>query len=424
MSKLQKLMIGTKEVNEKKNFIWNMAGSTIFAAASMLLSFFMIHILGENQGGIFSIAITISQMMAFIAYYETRTYQVTDVEHRFAFGEYKAVKLLLCVIMMVVCAVYMFCREGGFGLKTIVILLMCVYRMIDGYADLYEGTFQSDGRLDLTGKSQAFRTLLSAGVLAAGVLCTGNMLLSILMAIAAAVVGLLLFDVLVMREFRDIRPAFSKKAIIGILKECFPLFVSSFLWTYLLSASRMAIDSNMTSNFQSYFQVLFLPVSVINLCATFIMKPVLPRMAESYNDRNTKDFMKLILRIAFLIGAFTVICMVGAYLLGIPVLSVLSGCDLKEYRGVLVFLMAAGGVNSLSYMMYYVLTSMRCTSSILISYLSASALAAVISGRMVRRGGIMGASWSFFFAVTFLLFMFLLFFAIQVHRDWKIKEDA
>ena len=80
-----------RKTTEKKNFMWNMMGSTIFAAASMLLSLIVIRVMGEDEGGIFAIAITVAQMLAFIEYYETRTFLVTDVKNLYNFGQYKAV---------------------------------------------------------------------------------------------------------------------------------------------------------------------------------------------------------------------------------------------------------------------------------------------------------------------------------------------
>ena len=44
--------------------------------------------------------------------------------------------------------------------------------------DLYEGTFQKDGRLDLTGKSQAFRTVMSVTVMLVVLIITKNMIFS------------------------------------------------------------------------------------------------------------------------------------------------------------------------------------------------------------------------------------------------------
>lgn len=106
--------------------------------------------------------------------------------------------------------------------------LMCIYRYIDGYADLYEGTFQKDGRLDLTGKSQAYRTILSVGVLLISIIVTHNLIFAITISIIFAVLGVLLFDTLPMKAFRNTRHDWNLQAFISIIKSCFPLFLGTF----------------------------------------------------------------------------------------------------------------------------------------------------------------------------------------------------
>ena len=40
----------SRKTSEKNNFVWNMIGSMIFAAASMILSLLIIRIVGEDDG--------------------------------------------------------------------------------------------------------------------------------------------------------------------------------------------------------------------------------------------------------------------------------------------------------------------------------------------------------------------------------------
>ena len=411
---IRRAVIGTDETTDKKNFIWNMIGSGVFAAVSMLLSFFIIRVLGENIGGMFSIAITLSQMFAYIAYFEMRTYQVTDVKRKYSFEEFHGAKAILCIVMMLICVIYMVLKGNSME-KSAIILLMCVYRMIDGYADLYEGTFQQDGRLDLTGKSMFYRTILSAGVMVVSILITHNIVMSIVLAIVAALIGVWIFDIIIIEEFHKVCFDFSK--IKEVIMDCFPLFTGAFLWTYILSAGRIAIDTNMASNYQSYYQTLFMPVSVINLFATFILKPSLTTLSEMYDKQAYHDFGREIVKIAGLIAGITVVCMAGAYVVGIPVLSVMVNCDLGSYRGVLVFLMLAGGINSISYFMYYILTIMRKPKSVLFGYLTASILTLAISSQLVRQMGILGAALSFFIIVLYLSTIFLILILINYKKD-------
>ena len=405
--------------SEKKNFIWNMVGSMIFAGASMILSLLIIRIVGENEGGIFAIAITVAQMLAFIEYYETRTYQVTDTKETYCFGEYKATKTILFIIAIIVSILYSL-NKGHMDLyKCMVIILMCIYRFIDAYADLYEGAFQKDGRLDLTGKSQAFRTIFSVGVMLVILVLTKNMIISIVCAIISALIGLVIFDVIPMKLFRKITTVWNMNALLGILKNCFPLFVGSFLWSYILSASRISVDANMTSNFSAYFQTIFMPVSIVNLFATFVMKPALTKLTEQYSFQDVRPFIVYALKIVFLIIVFSVISVLGAYFFGVPILQILTGVSLIKYKFAFIILMCSGGLNALSYFGYYILTIMRKSNSIIGGYVVASIVAKVANDFFVVKYGIIGAAYGFLSSVAVLFTIFYVSIVINLIKKFE-----
>ena len=394
-----------KKPTEKQNFLWNMIGSGIYSLASMILSLFVINVIGAEQGGIFSIALTLSQMLVFIAYFEMRTFQVTDSKNEFVFSEYHSTKIILCILMLITSIGYTWVHNYDLE-KSIVIVLVCLSRFFDGYADVYEAEFQKLGRLDLSGKSLAYRTILFVAALLASLVITKQLILSLVIADIIAAVGVLLFDIIVMQALEGITCTWKAERIKKIIIACFPLFVGVFCWTYILSASRIAIDGNMSSEYQSYYQIIFMPVSVINLFAGFVFRPMLPKLAEDYNLKRYKQFIGLIGKGIASIIVITVVCMFGAWLLGVPVLSVLSGCDLSPYKDVLVFLIFAGGFNAISFTMYYVLTVMRCTKSILVDYVLAALLAFTISKPLVVAYGIHGAAWSYFIVVLVLCLLF------------------
>ena len=52
------------------NVVWNIAGSFVYAFASMVLSFLVIRLAGEEQGGIFSFGFsTLGQQLFLVAYF-------------------------------------------------------------------------------------------------------------------------------------------------------------------------------------------------------------------------------------------------------------------------------------------------------------------------------------------------------------------
>ena len=407
IQKLVYLYVNRGQVSEKKNFLWNMLGSGIYAASSMLLSLLVIKIVGASQGGIFSIAITLSQMLVYIAYFETRTFQVTDSTNKYRFSEYHTTKIFLCLLMILVSVVYVLVIQRYYLEKAVIVLLVCLLRLQDGYADVYEAQLQKQGRLDLAGKSLAYRTILFSVSLCVVLLLTGDLIFSLIVSNIFGLVGVWVFDIEVMRVVGKISVTRDMGKVKQIIMSCVPLFIGVFCWTYILSASRIAIDGNMASEFQSYYQVIFMPVSVINLFAQFLFRPLLPRFAEDYNSKKYAGFYSLLRKGIAGIFLLTIICMIGAYVLGIPVLSILSGCKLDDYRGELVFLVFAGGFNAISFTFYYILTVMRETKGILVNYLIAAFVAFAISSPMVRRFGIPGAAGSYFVVVILLCILFM-----------------
>ena len=67
--------------------------------------------------------------------------------------------------------------------KALVILLMCVYRMIDGFADVFESQFHKDGRLDIAGKSLAYRTLFSVTIYFVTLILSHDLVIALIVAI-------------------------------------------------------------------------------------------------------------------------------------------------------------------------------------------------------------------------------------------------
>lgn len=405
---IKRFVIGSNIESVKKNFIWNMLGSGIYAITSMILVIAVVRSIGEEKGGVFAIALTLSQMLIYIAYFEMRTFQVTDVKNEYKFKDYYTAKLFTCTAMLVISLVYILLK-GYSNEKAIIIFLMCIYKMIDGYADAFEADFQKIGRLDLAGKSLCFRTIFSTTVFIVAIFFSKHTILSLIIAIIVAIIGVYIFNILIIKDFDKIEITKDFRIIINVLKSCFPLFAGVFLWTYILSASRIAIDANMPSEYQTYYTALFMPVSIINLFCTFVFRPILTTLSESYGNNEMGSFRNSIMKSITIMIGFTSFCMAGAYFIGIPILSWLYDCNLSPYRFELVFLMMSGGLNALSVIMYYILTIMRRRKSILAGYVFAAALAMVISSPLVKLYGILGAAWSYFIVTLFLCLLFLVF---------------
>ena len=79
MKNLTKRLLYKGDNVARANVIWNIAGSFVYAFASMVLSFLVIRMAGEEKGGIFSFGYsTLGQQLFLVAYFGIRPFQITD----------------------------------------------------------------------------------------------------------------------------------------------------------------------------------------------------------------------------------------------------------------------------------------------------------------------------------------------------------
>ena len=318
------LLMRTGANKEKQDIVWNMVGSFCYAFASMVLSFLVMRLAGEDKGGIFAFGYsTFGQQMFILAYFGIRPFQITDRGGDYRFGDYLRHRYVTCGAAVAAGLGYLMIA-GYTAEKSAVVFLLVCYKVADGFADVYESEFQRNGSLHLTGKSNTFRTCLSVGTFLTILVGSGSLTAACFGAVAAQAVGILLFDAVILRHLKGVDYKWSPDRLVPLTKETGLLFVSVFLDFYVFSAAKYAIDANLDDGASGYFNMIFMPTSVINLAAGFVIRPVLTDLTDAWNKKDLKRFSGKLVSICRVIGALSILALVLAAGLGRPVLWILE----------------------------------------------------------------------------------------------------
>lgn len=396
------LLMKTGMSLEKENMIWNMTGSFFYAFASMVLSFLVLRIAGEEQGGIFSFGFsTIGQQMFLLAYFGIRPFHITDGTNQYRFGDYLHHRYVTCAMALLLGAGYLACI-GYSWQKAQIIFLLIVYKVIDGFADVYESEFQRQGCLYLTGRSNTFRTILSVGIFLATLVSGAGLFAACAAAVLGQIAGVVLFDIVVLRELKRVDYGWSAKQGVSLTASSILLFVSVFLDFYIFSAAKYAIDAHLGDAASGYFNVIFMPTSVINLAAGFVIRPFLTYLTDCWNEHRFSDFKKKLLTIMAVIGGLTVLAVGGTVVLGRPVLALLEWLLGKSYSGTLtalwpafIMIVLGGGFYAVLNLYYYALVILRRQKLIFGIYAVLTVLAAILAPRLTVALGIFGAAFAY-----------------------------
>ena len=383
-----------KEVNTEGIF-WNIIGSTFYAISSMLIGVAVSRLQGDFEGGLFFFAFsTLGQQLYIVSNFGQRPIMITDMSHRYSFGDYLGFRRLSFILAIILGLIYSLIFADSLYIGFIW-MLMIVYKASDGLADCYESEFQRQLRLDITGKSILLRSLISVAVFLGVLILSKNLILSSLSFLISLLLVIYIVDIQGLKKIKTVDYSFDKLTLKPILDISKWLFLASFLDMYIFSASKYAVSNLLGYEQNAYFSIIFIPTSIINLMANFIIRPMLTKLSLLYKENNMKAFRVLIYKLLLGIAGLTLAAAISGLLFGLDILSFVKGVDMSDYRLSFVILLIGGGVYAVLNLLYYVLVIFESRREIFISYVIVSVIAFFLTEPMVLKLGINGASLSY-----------------------------
>lgn len=405
-----------EKTNDKERYFWNMMGGLINSASSILLLSIATRLSGAAAGGIFSLAYSTAQLLETIGLTSVREIQSTDVKREYPFASYLGFRVITCVIMILISVVYAFILGGDPVKKWAIVILTC-YKSIDAFADVFQGLFQLNDRIDLAGKELAIRPLLSTIGFFIALYLSDNLILACFSMVLISFIWLLIFDFPICKVFEKIRCDFKISAIKNIFIVCLPLFLGTFLMNYISNAPKFAINSYLSDVEQNTYGFLAMPAFVINLFSLFYFRPMLTELASLWAKKAYKQFFGRCRKCMFAILLLTVMAEAGSYFLGIPVLNIISGRDLNSYRNDLLIIMLGGAMTALITLFHNVFACVRQQKLVLLPYISGAACALIISPVLVRSLDIKGACLAYTASNMVVAVMMMALYLLVIKRS-------
>lgn len=404
-------------LSPKKNTFWYTLGSLCSSASSVLFMIYVTRILGTNEAGIFSIAYSVSQLMLSLGWFGTRQFQVSDIEENYKFSDYFTIKIFLSVLLIAGGLIYAIYLQSDFY-KTLIIFLLCLFILNDVFADLFAARFQQINKLHLAGKSYCIRIIGSNVIFLLFLLITNSLPISLTLATVYSDLVLTCFDLPMIKFFSSFKPSFNYKRLFKLLKECFPLFVSSFLSNFLVNIPKNAIDLHLTSETQAFYSIISMPSSVATLFCMFVFVPQFTSIAVAWQE-DIKRFFRLVLSILSILLVFAVFILVCGWFLGIPVLNLLYSVDLAAYKSSFMILLLAGCISSINSVLIYILTVFRIQKYSVFIYLFSVLISQITINFLVLNYGIAGASFNYLASMLCIFVLYVMTIIIFLKKRYK-----
>lgn len=422
MNGIKKWLLGNEKNIMRNSAVWNLISSVEYSLQSAILMMIITRMNGLFDAGIFMIAYTVTQMMATIGSYGMRSFQASDIKKEYSFSTYFTSRIVSVLTMVIICLTYSY-MQGYDGVRMYIIIILCAYRLIEDIEDVFHGEMQKSMRLDVATKIVSVRIFLATLVFGIVYLVTDNLIIASLSLTLTALVVAVFLNMLVRDKFSELSFEVTKINVFKLLWVCLPICAGGFLYNYLVSAPKYAIDRNLSEEMQTIFNILFMPIFAINMLSSFIFKPLIVKMGIMWNENKKSDFVRSVIKQMGIIVVITIIIIVGGVLIGLDILGWLYKVELAEYRLMFSILILFGGFAAMVAFLVVVLTIIRQQKFIIVAYGVAVVVDLMIMDKLVIKYALWGAGIVYGIAMGIVMAILLCVMIVTVLKGKGQEYD-
>lgn len=319
-----------KEINIKKNVIWNTVGSIFYCACQWLITVLVVRLDSFETSGYLSLAMTTSSSFSAISLFSMRHFQVSDVKGEYSDKEYYGSRIITCFFAQLLCMLY-----AAFACKSmqifLCIILFMLIRVAEAFVDVFHGINQKYNRYDLIGKSYILRGIFTVVSFTLGLMITHNLIVTLFVMATLNLLVTFLFDRVNTGKLEDIKPVVFDKNVLKLIFTCVPLVMFTFLLSMENLIPKNALERMFGADELGIYASIASPTLVVQVMASVVFNPFLPQLTVLYSNGQMNLFEKKFHRVLVSLAGLTMVVLIGANLVGKLGLKLLFGEMILEY---------------------------------------------------------------------------------------------
>lgn len=377
----------------KQNMLWNSIGSIVYFGSQWVLTVLVVRVLGYGEGGVFSLAMSLTNTFYALANYGVRNFQVSDINGQFSDMDYIYNRCITNVLAGLGCVIC--CLIQGYDMHSnIAISGFMAFRFCESFQDVLYGIEQKNSNMKNIGVSNILKGIIGM------IMFTFVMFLSKEINVSIYVMLLVMLLVLVLYDIRSVKPYihFETKAIYTnvwkILWVCAPIALNNFVLNYILTYPKLIIEEKMGAEALGIYTSISTPVLIVQMLSSYLFAPFIVIFTQLYHNRNKRAFYGLFIKVVGIIGLVGIAAIIGAKIGAKYFLNILYGDTVCQYIYIIYPLILCTVLTAVVWFLNALIIIERDYLGLSISSALSLLIIIVFCDNMVGKFFYNGASWT------------------------------
>ena len=382
-----------KGLSLRRNVMYNSAGSLTYLACQWLISVLAVRLGSYADGGMLSLAVTVTNVFYVLATFSLRVYQASDVTGRFGASCYISTRVMTGLGGMALCVAFAAANvQYSLAQKACIVLYM-LFKLTEALVDTFAAEQQKAMRMDYIFRSFMMRSVTSLGSFVLGMTLWHSLPLALMLMALTTMPVVILYDGRIVRRMTGFRLRLSPSEGMPLLRAAWPMMVNSAMMTLLVSIPRYMLEYCHGAEIMGIYASIATPAVIVQAGCSFVYSPLVAPLSEKYARGDVAGFRRTTARALLAVLTLFLGVVAGAALLGRWGLKLLFGASILPYAWLLIPALLTSLCSALLYFFEVPLTIMGKLKHMTAVHGCAVALSVALSAVMIPRLGMNGVNW-------------------------------
>lgn len=389
------------QYNYKKDTITNTIAQILYLVVLWLMTIITPRLSTSADAGIFTIALSVSNICTAIATYSINFFIASDIKHKYGDQHYFFFGLMSTTLSLLVS--FVITLSFGYHYDSFLfwaVILYYLFKCAENITIIITANMQRAGKLYISSYALMIKAIVCLLIFTLTLFLSRNLVLTFGLLMGFSLLYLIFVDCRLLKKYTNVDYSINKiilKTSLFIFIAALPTFIYGITFASIVSYPRLILQQVTSKEIVGYFGSMAAVATLIQSGLSALFMPFLPLISNYYAEHKYKQLLKLLLIFVLFIVVITMIAFICSLFLDKWLMGIIYPADQEAINYAIYFrwIILINGLQAFVILVCLTMISLRTLIPLAIISIVSLALMFLTSHLLIPDYLIMGVIYSY-----------------------------